>query len=218
MPQSFQLLEPQPGADRLKDFATKPAVMIGGGLIALLLFFSISVSMSGRGTTLGAGGPQPSFNTVSLHLQLAQPKPVLMQHLWYQPLAYPLPTHLLGRLGPPGQRELPGWLPCHHVCPYDHLAVLTCVQQNLRDATSPQLFTSTTTQALIKAPPERVACAAACFADTLAQMPFEVQVERCQPLISNAATHGLQIFTPCKQLPALLSSLYMCRQSFLLCR
>ena len=66
MPQNFELLEPESRANSLKKFAAKPAVMIGGGLVALLLIFSISLSMSGRGTALGAGGPQPSFNTVSL--------------------------------------------------------------------------------------------------------------------------------------------------------
>ena len=66
MPQKFELLEPESRANSLKIFAAKPAVMIGGGLVALLLIFSISLSMSGRGTTLGAGGPQPPFNTVSL--------------------------------------------------------------------------------------------------------------------------------------------------------
>ena len=183
MPQSFQLLEPQSGANRLRDFATKPAVMIGGGLIALLLIFGISVSMSGRGTALGAGGPQPSFNTVSVHLQLAPPKPVLMQHLWHQPLTYLLPTIHWGGLGRmPTQR-------CRACCPvtrsaHDNLTDMCTVwAQGCHQPAALLLCLPQPHKLSIAALPQQCCmCSCVLLSHPHARTPFEVQVKRCRPL------------------------------------
>ena len=113
MPQNFEILEPKSFANSFRHFVTTPAGMICGGLGGLLTVLSIYFSMSGKGTTLGAGGPQPSFSTVSLRTAQACADAASLV-----PATNKFPnSQLTEEAGAPcGQRELLGLMTCHRTC------------------------------------------------------------------------------------------------------